>query len=138
MYIYSPSLHQDLYQNLIVRSYNYLPIHIIPNNLNEEYIDLKIEEVIKIKDFEKSDCELETFVNTDELKFPQEYDDGGIIILDDLNEKEMNDPRVKAMFKRSRDKNLSIFFFIKITTNFPKRRLELLEKYTTYSNQTVS
>ena len=33
-------------------------------------------------------------------KFPQEYDDGGINILDDLNKKEMNDPRVQAMFKR--------------------------------------
>ena len=30
--------------------------------------------------------------------FPQEYDDGGII-MDNLNEKEMNDPRVQATFK---------------------------------------
>ena len=47
------------------------------------------------------------------MKFPQEHDDGGIIILDDLKEKEMNDLRVQAMFKRSRHKrscnNLSIF-----------------------------
>ena len=43
------------------------------------------------------------------MKFPQEYEDGVIIILDDLNEKEMNDPRVQAMFKRSRHNNLSIF-----------------------------
>ena len=32
-----------------------------------------------------------------------------IIILDDLNQKEMDDPRVQAMFKRSRPNNLSIF-----------------------------
>ena len=43
------------------------------------------------------------------MKFPQEYDDGGNIILDDLNEKEVNDPRILAMFKMSRHNNLSIF-----------------------------
>ena len=43
------------------------------------------------------------------MKFPQEYQYGGIIIIDDLNEKEMNDPGVQAMFKRSRHNNLSIF-----------------------------
>ena len=43
------------------------------------------------------------------MKFPQEYDDGGIIILDELYEKEMNDPRVQATFKRSRHNKLSIF-----------------------------
>ena len=32
-------------------------------------------------------------------------------MLDELNEKEMNDPRVQAMFKRSRHNNLSIFIF---------------------------
>ena len=35
-----------------------------------------------------------------QLKFPQGYENGGIIILDDLNEREMNDARVEAMFKR--------------------------------------
>ena len=38
-----------------------------------------------------------------------EYDDGGNVKLDDLDEKEMNDPRVQATFKRSRHNNLSIF-----------------------------
>ena len=61
------------------------------------------------KDFEKSDTEIETYESIEELKFPQEYDDEGIVILDDLNEKEMIDPRVQAMFKRSRHNNLSIF-----------------------------
>ena len=35
IYIYSPSLHQDLYQKLIKYFRNYIPIHIIPNILNE-------------------------------------------------------------------------------------------------------
>ena len=109
IYIYSPSLHQDLYQKLIKFFSNYIPIHIIPNILNEEDLDVVIEEIVNNKDFEKSDIEIETYESIVELKFPQEYDEGGIIILDDLNEKEMNDPRVQAMFKRSRHNNLSIF-----------------------------
>ena len=31
---------------------------------------------------------METNESKEELKFPQEYDDGGVIILDDLNDKE--------------------------------------------------
>ena len=34
IYIYSTSLHQDLYQKLIECFSNYTPIHIIPNILN--------------------------------------------------------------------------------------------------------
>ena len=68
-----------------------------------------IEEVINNKDFEKSDFEIETYENIEELKYPQEYENNSIIILDDLNQKEMDDPRVQAMFKRSRHNNLSIF-----------------------------
>ena len=87
IYNYSPSLLQDLYQKLIKCFINYIPINIIPNILNEEDIDLVIEEIVNNKDFEKSDTEIETYESIEELKFPQEYDDGGIIILDDLNEK---------------------------------------------------
>ena len=87
---------------------NYIPIHIIPNILNEEDIDIIIEEIINNKDFQKSDIEIETFDNI-ELKFPQEYEKNSIIILDDLNQKERDDPRVQAMFKRSTHNNLSIF-----------------------------
>ena len=54
IYIYSPSLHQDLYQNLIKCFSNYIPIHIIPNFLNEEDFDEVIEEIVNNKDFEKS------------------------------------------------------------------------------------
>ena len=107
--IYSPSLHQDLYQKLINCFSIHIPIHIIPNISNEEDIDIVIEEVVNNKDFQKSDFEIETFDNIEELKFPQEYGNNNINILDDLNQKEMEDPRAQAMFKRSRHNNLSIF-----------------------------
>ena len=109
IYIYSPSLHQDLYQKLIKCFSINIPIHIIPNILNEEDIDIIIEEVINNKDFQKSDVEIETFDNVEELKYPQEYENNSINILDDLNQKEMDDPRIQAMFKRSRHNNSSIF-----------------------------
>ena len=109
IYIYSTSLHQDLYQKLFKCFSNFIPINIIPNILNGEDINVVIEEIVNNKDFEKSGTEKETYESIEELKFPQHYDDGGVIILDDLNEKEMNDPRVQAVFKRSRHNNLSIF-----------------------------
>ena len=109
IYIYSPSLHQDLYQKLIKCSSNYIPIHIIPNILNESDIDIVIEEIVNIKDFQKSDTEIQTFNNIEELKFPQGYENKSIIILDNLNQKKMDDPRVQAMFKRSRHNNSSVF-----------------------------
>ena len=68
-----------------------------------------IDEVVNNKDFEKSDIEKETHESIEELKYSQEYEDGGTIILDDLNEPEMNDPRVQAMLKRSRHNISSIF-----------------------------
>ena len=42
IYIYSPSLHQDSYEKLIKCFSNYIPIHINPNILNEEDIDVVI------------------------------------------------------------------------------------------------
>ena len=100
IYVYSPSLRQGLYQKLIKCFSKYIPIHIIPNILNEVDIDTVIDEKIRNKDFGKPDTEIETYESRKELKFSQEYDGGGIIILDDLNEKQMNDPRVQAMLKR--------------------------------------
>ena len=58
IYIYSPSLHQDLFQKLIKCFSNYIPIHIIPKILNEEDIDVVIEKLVKNKDFEQSDTDL--------------------------------------------------------------------------------
>ena len=66
IYIYSPSLHQELYQKLIKCFSNYIPINIIPNILNEEDLDILIEEIFKNKVFQKSDIEIETF---DNIKF---------------------------------------------------------------------
>ena len=137
IYIYSPSLHQDLYQKLIKCFSKYIPIHIISNNLNEADIDIVIEEIVYNKDFEKSDTEIETYESIEELKNPQEYDDGGIIILDDLNGKKMI-----LEFKRcSNDQDIIIYLYLisfKIITNFTKRRLEPMEISIIYSNQTIS
>ena len=123
IYIYSPSLHQDLYQKLIKCFSNYIPIHIIPNILNEEDIDIVIEEIFKNKDFEKSVTEIETFDNIEELKFPQEYENNSIIILDDLNEKEINNDKIQAMFKRGRHNNLSIFIISQDYYELPKKTI---------------
>ena len=60
IYIYSPSLHQDLYQKIFKCFSSYIPNNIIPNNLNEEDIDTVIEEIVNNKDIEKSDTEIET------------------------------------------------------------------------------
>ena len=65
-----------------------ITIHILPNILSEEDIDIVIEELVNNKDFENSDTEIENYESIEELKFPQEYIEGGIILLDDLNEKE--------------------------------------------------
>ena len=123
MYIYSPSLQQDFYQKLIRCFNKYIPIHIIPNFLNEEDIDVVIDEIVNNKDFEKSDTEIETYESIEELEYPQEYGDGGIILLDDLNEKELNDPRVQAMFKRSRHNYLSILIISQDYYELPKRTI---------------
>ena len=123
IYIYSPSLHQGLYQKIIKCFSNYIPTHILPNILNEEDIDIVIEEIVNNKGFEKSDTEKETYESIEELKYPQEYDDGGIFILDDLNEKEMNEHRVQAMFKRSRHTNLFILIISQDYYELPKRTI---------------
>ena len=84
-YVYSPSLHQDFYQKLFKCFSNYIPIHINPNILNQEDIDIVIDEIVNNKDLEKSDIEIEIYESIEEFKFPQEYENNGIITLDDLN-----------------------------------------------------
>ena len=123
IYIYSTSLHQDLYQRLIKCFTNYIPIHIIPNILNEEGIDILIDEIANNKDFQKSDTEIETYESIEELKFPQDYENNSIIILDDLNEKEINNDKIEAMFKRSRHNNLSIFIVSQDYYELPKKTI---------------
>ena len=109
IYIYSPSLLQALYQKLIKCSTNYIHIHIRPNVLNEEDIEIVIDELINNKVFENSDTEIETIDNLEEIKYPQEYENNSIFILDDLSEKEINNDKIQAMFKRGRHNNFSIF-----------------------------
>ena len=121
-YIYSLSPHQDKHQKIFKCFSNYKPINIIPNILNEEDIDIVIEEIVNDKDVEKSDTDIETYDSIEELKNPQEYD-VGIIILDVLNEQKMNDPRVQTMFKGSRHINLSTFINSEDYYELPKRTI---------------
>ena len=121
IYIYSPSLHQDLYQKLIKCFSNYIPIHIIPKILNEDDIDIVSDEMNYNEDFEKSDTEMETFDSIEEKRFPQEYEIISIIIFDDLNEKENNKDKIQAMFKRGRHNNLSIYIISQDYYEVPKK-----------------
>ena len=123
IYIYSPSLHQHLYQKLTKCFSNYIPIHIISNILNEEDFDIVIDEVVNNIDFEKSDTEIETFDNIEELKYPQENENNSIIILDDSTEKEINNDKIQAIFKRGRDNILSIFIISQDHYELPKRSI---------------
>ena len=53
IYIYSPSLHQDLYQKLIEYFSSFLPINIIPKIVDEGDIDVVIDEICSDKTFRK-------------------------------------------------------------------------------------
>ena len=57
------------------------------------------------------------------MKFPQEYENNSIIILDDLNEKAINNDKIQAMFKRGRHNNLSIFIISQEYHELPKRTI---------------
>ena len=61
---------------------NNFPIHIIPNILNEEDIDVVIDEGINNKDFQNINTEMETYDSIQNIKYPQDYDNGGTINLD--------------------------------------------------------
>ena len=109
-----------MYQKLTRCFINYKSNNIIPNIFNEEGIDVVIDEINIEKDFQKSDTEIETYESIQELKYPKDYAEGGIIILDDLKGAEMNYPRVQAMFKRNRHNNLSIFVINQDYYELPK------------------
>ena len=72
------------------------------------------------------------------LQFPQEYEDAGIIILDDLNGKETNDVQVQAKFERSRHDKLSFFINNQDYYEIRNERLEVMETSTNTQNQTIS
>ena len=82
-----------------------------------------IEEVTNTKDFQKTDTEIGFFENIEELKNPQDYEDGGIIILDDSNEKEFNNDKIQAIFKQGRHNILSIFIISQDYYQLPKRTI---------------
>ena len=112
-----------------------IPINIIKNILNEIDLDIVTVEIVNNKDFPKSDTKIHFFESIEELKYPQDYDDGSIIILAELNEKRKNDPRLQAMFKRSRHTNLSIFIFSQDYYELTKKRFELMKLSITSLNQ---
>ena len=71
------------------------------------------------------------------MKYPQEYDDGGMISLDVINKKELNDPRVQAMFEGSRHINISIFIISQDYYDLPKRSVSAIMSII-YFNHTLS
>ena len=49
------------------------------------------------------------YYSKDELKYPQEKNNGSIISLDDLNEKEINNPKSQAMCLKEVDIIIHLF-----------------------------
>ena len=88
-----------------------------------QIFDIVIEKIVNNKDFEKSDTEKETFESVEELKYPQEYENNSIIILDDLNEREINKDKIHATVKRVRYNNLSSFIISQDYYELPKRTI---------------
>ena len=122
-YIHSPSFKQHLNWKLIECFSTYIPINKIPNFLNEEETDLKIEELVKHEDFQKLHTEIETHESKEELNYPPENDSNqpNMIKIDDFCEKEINDPRVQALFKRSRHNNISLMNLSQNYYELPKK-----------------
>ena len=63
--------------------------------MNENVLDSKIDEIVNEKNLEKLPTEIETDESIEELTCPQKYESDQAFVskLDDLNEKEKNDPR---------------------------------------------
>ena len=118
IYIYSPSIHQETYQKLIECFEQKIP----PKSISKVLKNKKtIEDCLTD---ELSDIEISVYENIDELKYPQDYQsDSTVIILDDLNENEMKDNRVQALFKRSRHNNISVFIISQDYYELPKRTI---------------
>ena len=66
---------------------------------------------------------METYDIIEDMRHPQEYENNSIFIPDDLNEKEINNDKIQAMFKRGRHKNLSKFIFSQDYYEMPKRTI---------------
>ena len=118
IYIYSPSTHQETYTKLIECFEQKIPPISISKILKNKKT---IEDCLSD---ELSNIEIFVHENIDELKFPQDYQgESTVIILDDLNENEMKDERVQALFKRSRHNNISVFFISQDYYELPKRTI---------------
>ena len=137
VYLYSPSLHQDLYRKLIICVSNYIPRNKIPSFLNGEDVNLVFDEMVNVTNFEKSDTKIDTFPSGEELKYPQE-NNSWIIILDDLNEKEMNDPRIQAIFKRLDRTIYLLSQSVRFITKYQRELSELMAISSISSKQTTS
>ena len=121
IYIYSPSIHQDTYQNLIECFKQKAPPKSISKILKNKRT---IEACLADENFETSDIEISVHEKIDELKYPQKYEgESTVFILDDLNEREMNDDRIQALFKRSRHSNIFIFIISQDYYELPKRTI---------------
>ena len=72
------------------------------------------------------ETEVETYESVEELKSLQEHEFGSLSILDELNEKELNYPRMQAMFKRSRHKISSTFLFSQDCNELPKKTIRAI------------
>ena len=62
-------------------------------------MDVVFDEIDNDKVIDKPDTEIETYESIEELEIPQQYEVGGIYILDGVNEQKKIDPRVQAKFK---------------------------------------
>ena len=119
IYIYSPSIHQDTYQKLIDCFEQKIP----PKSISKILKNKKTtEDCLDDENFEASNIEIFVNENIDELKYPQDYPgESTVNILDDLNENEMKDERVQALFKRSRHNNISVFIISQDYCELPKK-----------------
>ena len=93
--------------------------------LREEQSLPKFQELNNHEIFERSEREGESCESIEKLKYPPENisDSPRYVILDDLNEKEKNHPRVQARLKRSRHGNFSIFLISHDYYELPKRTI---------------
>ena len=97
-YIDSPSLHQGLHQKFKKSFGNYKTINLFSNNLKEDDTAVVFDELCNDRDVHKSDKEIEKYNSIEDLKCPQQYGSDQPIVnsLDDLNEKELNTPKVES------------------------------------------
>ena len=121
IYIYSPSIHQDMYQKLLACFEEKIPPKTISKILRNKKTT---EDCLADENFEPSEIEIAVHENIDELKEPREYQgESTVIILDDLNDREMNDDRVKALFKRGRHNNIAVFIISQDYYELPKQTI---------------